>query len=69
MKDIRITKSKRKTISLQIKSDGSTEVKVPVQMSNTQIQDFLNQKSDRIEKHLRTVQERQQQMSQIKQFI
>lgn len=66
MKDIRITKSKRKTISLQIKSDGSTEVKVPVQMSNTQIQDFLNQKSDRIEKHLRTVQERQQQISQIK---
>lgn len=66
MKDIKITKSKRKTISLQIKSDGSMELKAPLQMSDTQIQDFLNKKSDWIEKHLRTFQERQQQMSQIK---
>lgn len=66
MKDIKITKSKRKTISLQIKSDGSIELKAPLQMSDTQIQDFLNQKSDWIEKHLQAVYERQQQMSQIK---
>ncbi len=66
MKDIKITKSKRKTICLQIKPNGSIELKVPLQTSDTQIQDFLNQKSDWIEKHLRTVQERRQQMSQIK---
>lgn len=66
MKDIRITKSKRKTISLQIRPDGSIEVKAPVKMSDTQIQDFLNQKSDWIEKHLQAVQERQKKMSQIK---
>ncbi len=47
MKDIRITKSKRKTIYLQIKPDGSIELKVPMQMK-----EFLHQKSDWIEKHL-----------------
>lgn len=66
MKDIKITKSKRKTISLQIKPDGSMELKVPLQTTNAQIQEFLNQKSDWINKHLRAVKERQQQMSQIK---
>lgn len=66
MKDIKITKSKRKTISLQIKPDGSMELKVPLQTTNAQIQEFLNQKSDWINKHLQAVKERQQQMSQIK---
>lgn len=66
MKDIKITKSKRKTISLQIKSDGSMELKVPLQTTNAQIQEFLNQKSDWINKHLQAVKDRQQQMSQIK---
>lgn len=66
MKDIRITKSKRKTISLQIKPDGSMELKVPLQTTNAHIQKFLNQKSDWINKHLRAVKERQQQMTQIK---
>lgn len=66
MKDIKITKSKRKTISLQIKPDGSMELKVPLQTTNAQIQEFLNQKSDWINKHLQAVKDRQQQMSQIK---
>lgn len=66
MKDIKITKSKRKTISLQIKPDSSIELKVPLHTTNAQIQEFLNQKSDWINKHLQAVKERQQQMSQIK---
>ena len=66
MENIRIIKSKRKTISLQIKPDGSIELKVPVQMTDTQIREFLNQKSSWIEKHLQAVQERQQQLSQVK---
>lgn len=41
MKDIKITKSNRKTISLQIKLDGSMELKVPAQMTNAQTQDFF----------------------------
>ena len=66
MKDIKIIKSKRKTISLQIKPDSSIELKVPVQMTDAQIKEFLHQKSDWIEKHLQVVYERQKQMSQIK---
>lgn len=65
MENIRIIKSKRKTISLQIKPDGSIELKVPVQMTDAQIQEFLHQKSGWIEKHLQAVQERQQQLSQV----
>lgn len=66
MDSVKIIKSKRKTISLQIKSDGSIELKAPMQMKDAQIKEFLHQKSDWIEKHLQAVQKRQQQMSQIK---
>ena len=66
MNDVQIIKSKRKTISLQIRSDGSIELKVPMQMSNVQIKKFLNQKCDWIDKHLQAVNERQRQMSQVK---
>lgn len=66
MNNIKIIKSKRKTISLPIKPDSSIELKVPLQTTNAQIREFLNQKSDWIEKHLLAVKERQQQMSQIK---
>lgn len=66
MYNVKIIESKRKTISLQIKPDSSIELKVPLYTTNVQIQEFLNQKSDWINKHLQAVQERQQQMSQIK---
>lgn len=66
MKNIKITKSKRKTISLQIKPDGSIELKAPLHITNVQIQEFLDQKSKWIEKHLQAVQEHRQQMLQIK---
>lgn len=66
MENIKIIKSKRKTISLQIKPDGSMEMKVPVQITNAQILEFLHQKSGWIEKHLQEVKEHQQQMSQVK---
>lgn len=52
MENIKIIKSKRRTISLQT--------------TNAQIQEFLNQKSDWINKHLQAVKERQQQMLQVK---
>ena len=66
MNSIKIIKSKRKTISLQIKPDGSIELKAPMQMKDAQIKEFLHQKSEWIEKHLKTVRERQRQMLQIK---
>ena len=66
MENIKIIKSKRRTISLQIKLDGSIELKAPMQMKDAQIKDFLHQKSEWIEKQVQAVKERQQQMSQIK---
>lgn len=66
MENIKIIKSKRKTISLQIKPDGSIELKAPVQITDMQIQEFLNKKSGWIEKNLKAVKERQQKMSQVK---
>ncbi len=66
MEDIKIIKSKRKTISLQIKPDGNIELRAPMQMKDVQIQEFVRRKSNWIEKHLLAVKEHQQQMSQIK---
>lgn len=66
MKNVKIIKSKRKTISLQIKLDGSIELKAPIQMDSVQIQEFLNKKYGWIEKHLKAARDHQQQISQIK---
>lgn len=66
MENIKIIKSKRKTISLQIKPDGSMELKVPAQITDAQIQEFLCQKSDWIEKHLQAVKELKQKLLQVK---
>ncbi len=66
MKNIKIIKSKRKTISLQIKPNGGIELRVPIQMNAVQIQEFLNKKSGWIEKHLQAVEEYQHQISQVK---
>lgn len=68
MKNVKIIKSTRKTISLQIKPDGRIELKAPIQMDSVQIQEFLNKKSGWIKKHMQEVQDYQKQMSNIKPF-
>jgi hypothetical protein len=65
---MKIIRSKRKTISLQIKRDGSIEVKAPLYATDAQIQDFLNRKSDWIEKHLQSAKERQEQAEHLTLF-
>lgn len=52
-----VIKSNRKTVSLEIKSDGIT-VKAPAYMSESRIRAFLESKSSWIEKHLTLVSER-----------
>lgn len=66
MENIEIIRSKRKTISLRIKPDGSIELRTPLYMTDSQIQKFINEKTNWIEKHLKSVKERQEQMKQIK---
>lgn len=52
-----ITRTARKTISIQIKSDG-IYVRAPLRMTDAEIMRFLNSKSSWIQKHLKSVAER-----------
>ena len=54
---VHVTRAARKTISIQIKADG-IYVRAPLHMSDTEIEHFLDSKSDWIQKHLRMVAER-----------
>lgn len=65
MQNIKIIKSRRKTISLHIKPNGNIELKAPIQISDEQIQEFIKQKSNWIETHIKKIQERQKQIQQL----
>lgn len=65
--NISVIRSKRKTISIQIKPEGIV-VRAPLQMTDVQIQEFLKQKRDWIEKHLAAVEEENRFASQLKPY-
>lgn len=65
--NISVIRSKRKTISTQIKPDGIV-VRAPLQMQDVQIQEFLKQKRDWIEKHLAAVEEENRFASELKPY-
>lgn len=64
MENIKIIRSRRKTVSLQIKPDGTIELRSPFNISDTQLNRIIQEKSQWIEKHLKIVKERQSKMSQ-----
>ena len=49
---VEIIRSKRKTVAIQIKSDGRVVVRAPLRMSGAAIRRLVEEKSDWIEKHL-----------------
>ena len=49
---VEIIRSKRKTVTIQIKSDGRVVVRAPMRMSGAAIRQLLEEKSAWIEKHL-----------------
>lgn len=49
-KDINLIKSKRKTLAVEVKSDGSVWVRAPKFMSEREIYDFVRINEDKIEK-------------------
>ena len=57
---VEIIRSNRKSIELQVGSDGHVRVRAPYQMTDAEIGDFLKEKSKWIEKHLCMVQEEQE---------
>ena len=60
---ITILRSKRKTLSLELKDDGLL-VRAPKRMSNMEIQDFILSKNDWIEKHQKIIEERRELLKQ-----
>ena len=54
---VHVTRTARKTISIQIKADG-IYVRAPLRMSDAEIERFLDSKSRWIKKHLQMVAER-----------
>ena len=57
---IELIRSNRKTIALQIKSDGRLIVRAPLRMAARDIQRFVDSKAAWIEKHLSIIRQRQQ---------
>lgn len=53
--NVQIIRSSRKTLSLQIKPDGSIIVRAPMRLPEREIRSFLKEKSDWIDKHLAKV--------------
>ena len=56
-----LIRSNRKTIALQIKSDGRIVVRAPLRMAARDIQHFVDSKAAWIEKHLSAIQQRQEE--------
>lgn len=53
--NIQVIRSNRKTLSLQITPDGAVVVRAPLRLPQREIERFLREKSDWIEKHLAMV--------------
>lgn len=60
--NIEVVRSERRSISLQIDEDLKIKVRAPRRMTNSEIQRFLEEKSPWIEKHLRKMRERQEEL-------
>ena len=63
--DIEIIRSKRKTLGIEIKPDGRVIARAPMRMKQRDIDKFINEKSDWIEKHLQKLKTAQEQQGSI----
>lgn len=63
-----IIRSKRKTISIQVKKDGSVVVRAPQRLSLKSIREFVDENIDWIEKTVQKVNERNQQIEELEHF-
>lgn len=60
-----IIRSSRKTMSLEIKADGSVVVRAPLRLSETKIQKFVEEKQEWILKNLEKIQKRDAQKENV----
>lgn len=59
---IRVIRSRRKTVSIQIDENLQITVRAPLRMSDAAIRDFIEERSAWIEKHLQKMRDRQEEM-------
>ena len=52
--DIEVIRSRRKTMSAEVRPDGKVIVRAPLKLANSEIERFLTEKAKVIEKHVRT---------------
>ena len=64
--EIKVIRSRRKSISLEITKDCEILVRAPLRMPQKDIELFVKEKSDWLEKHLQKAKSRQQQRQQAK---
>ena len=62
----KLVRSSRKTLAVEIKGDGQVIVRAPYRTSKREIDRFVIEKADWIEKHLSAVRERQEARPAIK---
>lgn len=68
MKNIKIIKSNRKSIAIEIKKDLSIIVRAPFFVKDKEINTFVESKRDWIEKHIIDMQKRQDESSSVEKF-
>ena len=64
----RVIRSRRKTMSLEIKADGQILVRAPLRLSETKIRKFVEEKQGWILKNLEKIQKRNQQKECVEQI-
>ena len=65
---VEVIKSRRKTISIEIRPDLRVVVRAPYRMSKRDINEFVTEKQDWIEKHMKIVQERNAKLQEQEKF-
>ncbi|RKM61397.1 M48 family peptidase [Butyrivibrio sp. CB08] len=62
--EIKLIRSRRKTISIEVTADAQVIVRAPMRVSLREINRFVGEKADWIDKSLRKMKERQEEISQ-----
>ena len=63
--EIKVIRSSRKTMVLEIIKDGTILVRAPYRMQESEIRRFVQEKSDWIEKHVQRIEERQRTLTPV----
>lgn len=65
---IEVFRSMRKTLEVEVSSDGRIIVRSPARLSEAEIEEFILSKADRLEKYLRESAKRRKELSSLKPF-